>query len=388
MQQSYIATCPLEIQPIVAKEIKNLGARDIDHGFKAVHFNASKESIYKMHLSLRSTSRLFKVIRKSSGSSLAIITRQASKVRWNEFLDSSSTFLIEGVIGDRGPKAPSSTQVSKAVRLGLEDFYRRNQLPQPKVDLKNPKIKIIAFVHEGRLTLSFDTTGKTLHKRGYKLESHPAPVKETLAAAILSAAEYDPSKPLFDPMCGSGTIVIEASYIALNKAPLIHRKKGEFSLEYLRDFDYQLWRRVQDSVRKEKLSKLKAPIYGSDISNIHVGNAKQHALRARVEKFINFKQGDFFQLPPPCEPGLLVCNLPYGERIDGQGYQTIKEFYSEIGNTLKRRYAGWKVALLAAEDAPHKFIGLRPSKKIPMLNGSIKCKLLIYEMYQGSKKDK
>ena len=341
-----------------------------------------------MHLNSRCSSRLLKVIKRGSGSSLAIITNQASKVHWEKYFTAQTTFLIEGVAGDRGPDAPSATQISKAVRLGLENYYEKKDLIKPLVDLKEPKTKIIAFVHEGRLTLSLDTSGKTFHKRGYKLESHPAPIKETLAAAMLKAAGYDGTQNIFDPMCGSGTLLIEAAYIALNKAPLIHRKKGEFSLEALHDFDYQLWRKVQEDARLQKKPLPDMGIFGSDISNNFVESSKKHALRARVEKYINIERADFFKKQPPCDPGILVCNLPYGERLNGEGHESIKEFYQEIGNTLKREYAGWKVALLAAQDAPHKFIGLRPSRKIPVLNGSIPCKLLIFEMYMGSKKHK
>ena len=219
-----------------------------------------------------------------------------------------------------------------------------------------------------------------------------APLKETLAAAMLHLSEwsqyYKEGKPFYDPMCGSGTILIEAAYIAMNKAPLIHRKKGEFSLEALRDFDYQLWRQTQDQVRQQKYAAPEQGIFGSDINRKFVEITKSHALRARVERHITVESADFLKRKAPCSPGILVCNLPYGERLEGQGSETIKEFYQEIGNTLKRNYSGWKVALLAAEDAPFKFIGLRPSRKIPLLNGSIKCKLLIFEMYQGSKKTK
>ena len=252
MLHSYIATCPKEIQGLVSDEIKDLGGLNLKSGFKAVQFQAPLERIYNMHLNSRCSSRLLKIIKIGSGSSLPIITNQASKVHWDRYLGANCTFLIEGVAGDRGPNAPSSTQISKAVRLGLENYYNKKGFQKPSVNLKDPKVKIIAFVHEGRLTLSLDTSGKTFHKRGYKLESHPAPIKETLAAAILRAVGYDGSQNLFDPMCGSGTILIEAAYIALNKAPLIHRKKGEFSLEALKDFDYQLWRNTQDVARKQK----------------------------------------------------------------------------------------------------------------------------------------
>lgn len=389
MYQSYIATCPLELQSYVSREIRELGGVQLQDGFKAVQFKATIPEVYRMHLKLRCTSRLLRVLKTGSGSSLAIVSHQAGKIKWDHFFSERTSYLIEGVVGDRGPKAPSSTQISKAVRLGLEDYFNHKGIKKPVVDLKNPDLKIVAFVHQQRLTISIDTSGKTFHKRGYKLDSHPAPIKETLAAGILSACEYDGSENLYDPMCGSGTILIEAANIALNKAPLIHRKRGEFSLEKMKDFDYQTWRKVQDDVRHAKLPSTAAQLHGSDINLGFTEMTRTNALRARVEKYLSLRHGDFLKLAPPCSPGLLICNLPYGTRIEGEGDSAnTKEFYQEIGNQLKKHYSGWRAALLVAQDAPYKFIGLRPSKKINILNGSIPCKLLIYDLYQGSKKSK
>ena len=256
----------------------------------------------------------------------------------------------------------------------------------PKVDLKNPKIKVIGFVHNKRLTISVDSSGKSLHKRGFKAADHPAPIKETLAASILDLVGYDGSQVVYDPMCGSGTIAIEASYISLNKAPLIHRKKGEFSFENFADFDNKLWREVQDTVRSEKLEDPKAKVFASDISPKYIEMAKANALKARVEKFINFKQENFLDSKPPAPEGIMICNLPYGERIGSGGIKDLKEFYSALGDHLKQNYSGWKVGFLTALDSPHKFIGLKPSRKIPIKNGSIECRLFIYELYKGSRK--
>ncbi len=386
MNLQYIATCPAEIQSIVTTEVKRLKGKNIQQKFKAVAFEANEEDIYRMHLHLRTPSRLLQVVKAGSGSSLAIITNQARKVDWSKYLGPHTSFLIEGVAGDRGPKSPTATTISKAVRLGLEDYFNHKGLTKPPVDLKEPKVKIIAFVHQKRLTISIDTTGKALHKRGYRRDLHPAPLKETLAASLLVAAGYDGSQNFFDPMCGSGTLAIEASYIALQKAPLIHRKRGEFFLENLKGFNYQLWRDVQDEARSQRIDAPPANIYAADIDASFTAAARNNALRARVEKHISLQTQDFIGSKPPCEPGLLITNLPYGERIDSHDHADMKEFYREFGNTLKRNYSGWKAVVLAASDAPYKHIGLRPEKKMNILNGSIPCKLLFFDLYAGSKK--
>lgn len=381
----YTAICPKEIQTTVAQELVALGAENVTEGFKAVHFTADLETAYRTNLWCRTASRILMTLREGAGSSLPIIKSQASRVPWSDIFLPTSTYLIEGVVGDRGPEAPTSNDLSKAIREGLEDYFTRKNLKKPTVNLKEPQIVVVAFLYQKKLTISLDISGKSLHKRGYRLEGHPAPIKETLASAILTLAGYDGSQPLYDPMCGSGTIVIEGCYKALHKAPLIHRKKGDFGFEWIKGFDRSLWRQVQETARKEKTDEIAAPIFASDISEEFVTMARQNALRARVEKFINFESRDFIDSTPPSTHGILVTNLPYGERLNKGSSDELKEFFQKIGNTLKRNYAGWRAALLAAEDSPYKFIGLRPSRRIPIMNGSISCRLLIFDLYAGKK---
>lgn len=382
----YIATCPEEIKEVVAKELTELGAIDVIPGFKSVQFSCDKEIAYEIHLKLSTASRILRIVKECSGASPTILRNQASRIQWSKILPPNSTYLIDGVASDRGEKAMTSNEISKMVREGLQNHYTHINQEFPRVDLKKPKVVIVAFVYRKRAVISIDTSGKTLHKRGYRVEGHPAPLKETLAASILRLAGYDGSQPLYDPMCGSGTIAIEASYIAMQKATLIHRKKGDFGFEWLSDFDKNLWRKTQDRIRAERLESPKAPIFASDISPKYVQLSKDNALRARVEKFINFDQGSFFDMEPKSSTGILITNLPYGERLEiNSDLEKTKAFYREIGDTLKQKYHGWTAALLTSEESPHKFIGLKPRRKIPILNGSIKCKLLIFDLYKGKK---
>jgi putative N6-adenine-specific DNA methylase len=233
--------------------------------------------------------------------------------------------------------------------------------------------------------LSFDTAGKSLHKRGYRESGHPAPLKETLSAAILIMAGYDGSQAFMDPMCGSGTIAIEAAMIAVHKAPQIHRKKGEFHFEWLKDFDRDLWRVTQDRVRAEKLEAPTATVFASDINATYVAMAKKSALDARVEKYMTFNTGRFQDTEPPATTGILVTNLPYGERI-GSSEGDIVQLYEEVGDTLKQKFSGWQAAILAAAASPYKSIGLKPKRTIALMNGSIPCKLLLFDLYAGSRR--
>ena len=187
-------------------------------------------------------------------------------------------------------------------------------------------------------------------------------------------------------MCGSGTIVIEGASMALGKAALIHRKKGEFGFERLPFFNRELWREVQDEARADKKNAPESQFFAADIQPKYIEAAKENALRARVERYLNFSTGDFFKEPAPAEKGLLVTNLPYGERISGSfdGDQTA--FYKAIGDKLKKDYAGWRAALLVAEDSPWKSIGLKPTRRISMMNGSIEVRLVVFDLYSGTKR--
>ena len=381
-----IATCPEETKDVLIAELERLGVSHIEPAYRAVNFTASEEQFYQAHLRLRTASRILQVIKDVPAKSPEMLYSQARRINWPDLFGVERTYLIEGVPGDRGREFMRANDISKKVREGLQDSFQRRVGRLPKVDLKEPKVIIVAFVAAGRAILSFDTSGKALHKRGYRQEGHPAPIKETLAASLLLLAGYDGSQAFLDPMCGSGTIAIEAAMIALGKAPQIHRPKGQFQFEWLNSFNRDLWRQVQEEVRAERASEPSHAIIASDISPAYTALAKRNALKARVEKHIGFATGRFQDIDPPAETGILVTNLPYGERLAKASRDELEQLYKEIGDTLKKRFPGWRAALLAAEESPYKSIGLKTTRRIPLMNGSIPCKLLIFDLYSGSRK--
>lgn len=382
-----IATCPEETKEILIKEITQLGASEIIPLYKAVSFSVDEYNFYKAHLVLATCSNLFLVLKKfklgiNQQGTLAGISK---KIPWTQIFGKDMSYRVDGSTEDRGRDSMTSTQISKKVREGIEDNFMKNLGILPNVELKEPKVLVIAHLHKGVISISINTSGKSLHKRGYRSTStHLAPLKETLAASILHLAGYDGSTPFLDPMCGSGTIAIEAGFMALNKACNIHRKKDEFGFEFLSTFNRPLWRKVQDDVRNVKKDQPDFPLYASDISSKYIHEAKAAALKGRVEKFIDFNTSSFFDTPKPQETGILVCNLPYGERL-APTEASLEEFYGKIGDHLKKQFTGWKACLLVSEGSPWKSIGLKPSRKIPLLNGSIKSKLLIFDIYAGSR---
>ena len=381
-----VATCPEETKAALALELQSLGVQELQPGFRAIEFPVGPALYYELHLRLRTASRLLRVIKTVPARNGPMLYSQVRRLHWPEWFDARHGFMVEclGVDaaagGSLGPK-----QVITEVREGIRASFAAAGAGEPKIDTEEPRVVVVAHVARGRCTLSFDTTGKSLHKRGYRESGHPAPLKETLAAAILRYAGYDGTQPFLDPMCGSGTLAIEAAMIAVDKAPQIHRHKGEFNFEWLGDFDRPLWRATQDRVRLAKLEAPRAPVVASDIEPKYVEMARKSALKARVERYVQFATTRVQDVEPPGEQGLLVTNLPYGERIGGAATD-VAQLYGEVGDVLKQRFGGWRAAILAAEASPYKAIGLKPSRSILLMNGSIPCRLLLFDLYAGSRR--
>jgi putative N6-adenine-specific DNA methylase len=380
-----IATCPEETKPALVQELEALGATDLVPGFRAVSCEASEELFYELHLKLRTASRILRVVREVPAKTPEMLYSQARRIRWCELFDAQHGFLVESLGADAEGGGMAPKQVITQVRESIRDVFNREQGRAPAVELAEPRVVVVAHLQKGRCMLSLDTSGKSLHKRGYREQGHPAPLKETLAAAILILAGYDGRQAFLDPMCGSGTLAIEAAMIAVRKAPRIHRRKGEFHFEWLKGFDRQLWRAVQDRVRGEKLEAPPAPVVASDVEASYVALAQKSALKARVEKYMSFATRRFQDAEPPAASGLLATNLPYGDRI-GSRDGDIRQLYAEVGDTLKKRFSGWQAAILAADASPYRSIGLKPSRTIPLMNGSIPCRLLLFELYAGSRR--
>lgn len=384
MNYQLLALCPDELKGVVAKELESLGATETKEAFKAVYFSVSERDYYRVHLRARTPSTFIRVLKSFGKVSVRGVFNLAGKVAWSDVFSSKKTYRIDANIAERGEEFPSSNEFSRQVRLAIEAHFQKKDLEIPKVSVKEPQVVITAFYAKGTLVFGVNTSKHSLHKRGYRLDGHPAPIKETMASALLDMMGYDGTTAFLDPMCGSGTIAIEACYKALNKACHIHRKKGLFGFEHLKDFNSELWRSLQDEARQEKEEAPAYPIYASDIDASYVDLASKNALRARVEKYMKLETTSFFDIDKPAPSGILLTNMPYGERLWTE--EDFLAFYKKVGDHLKQKFTGWKIGLFVAEDSPWKFIGLKPTRKIPLLNGSIKTKLLIFEIYEGSKR--
>jgi putative N6-adenine-specific DNA methylase len=378
-ERRLIATCPEEIKEALVRELEQLGVRDIEPMFRAVGFTPDERQYYEAHLKLRTASSIMRVIKVVAAKTPVMLYSQAQRINWPELFDVQQSFKVEVLGADHGPLTPKVvlTQVREAIR----EVFQFKLGKVPKVDAEDGRVTVVAHMYEGRCTLALDTTGKSLHKRGYRESGHPAPIKETLAASLLALAGYDGTQPFMDPMCGSGTIAIEAALMAVKRPPLLLRKKGDFAFEWHKDFNRGLWREVQESARGEILETSPVPIVASDVESKYVTMTQKSALTARVERNMTFTTQRIQDATPPAPSGVLVSNLPYGERL---AETDLKQLYEEIGDALKQRFAGWRAALLVVEASPHKFFGLKTTRRIPIRNGNIPCKLLIYDLYAGS----
>ncbi|QQR79275.1 MAG: hypothetical protein IPJ69_07755 [Deltaproteobacteria bacterium] len=369
----WIATCPHETVDVLSQELIGLGIQNQTRLHRGIAFDTDLETAYRAHLSLRTASRLQRIVREFSLPDIETLHHELKNIVWSDWLRSHRPFTVTPALTDLQSQNLGEAKIIEAVVDSIQSsaFEKKPPLFDPEAD--NP-ISIVLFIRNGICVLGIDTAGRALHKRGWRLTGHPAVLKETLAASILLLAGYTGEETLLDPMCGSGTIIIEAAYIALNKAPLIHRGKDDFSLEHLAGFDRNLWRRVSDQLRAQKKAELRAPIYASDINPKYVKVAQDSSLRARVEKYIHFSSQPFQQCHPPTPRGLLVANLPYGERI---GAGIIDTLYQDIGNVIQKQFSNWSIALLVPQNAPIHLLKLKTTQQVDLMNGALPVKLLI-----------
>lgn len=393
-----IAICSEEEKPFLVEELSSFGCLRITPSYKSVFFTVSSYSLfYKIHFKIKTASKLLLILKNTilASQSESEIYSSVNSMQWKNIFDPKYTFTVEGVPADRNKKGLSSNQISKAVRTAMQDKFNTSLDKIPKVDLKDPNLKFVAWIQAKKFILSVDTCGISLHKRGYRLTHHPCPIKETLACSVLKLLKYEGNSTLFDPFMGSGTFIIEAGYIAQNKYPLLYRKDSDFGFSYLKLFNKELLKKIKQDLKEESSSSSSSSsnsnssysIYGSDINQKYLLDAQSNLNRSHLYlKNIHLSCLDFFDSKKPDTSGLLVSNLPYGERLSSRQSLIDEAFYKKIGDKLKKDYCGWKVALLVAADTPYKMIGLKPSKKYDFINGGIKVKLLVFEMYQGSKK--
>ncbi len=373
----WIATCPDDTKGVLVDELLALGVREPRAIYRGAAFEAPLELGYRAHLWLRTASRIQRIVADLPAGSAAALEAAAAAIPWSAWLLARVPFAVSPILTDAEAKSLGEPAVRGAVASAIARSFAAAGLPAPRCDGEaDGAVTLVAHLRGGVCTLGLDTAGRALHKRGWRLPGHPAVLKETLAASVLLLAGYDGSEALLDPMCGSGTLVIEGAYLALHKAPLIHRGKDDFGFEHQAGFDRALWRRVSEQARAARLPAPLAPLFASDVKPEFVDLARKTALRARVEKHISFQVASLYDVQPPAPQGLVVANLPYGERI-GRGQ--FAALYQEMGRTLRERFQKWRAALLVPAAAPGDALGLRPRREVALMNGALEVRLLLFE---------
>jgi putative N6-adenine-specific DNA methylase len=366
-------------EPVLARELRNLGAQNIKEGVRNVKFKGDLGFMYKANLALRTAIRILVPIHTFTLNNQDDLYKNLSKISWDEYLDENSTLAIHSSVHSH--IFNHSHYVSLKSKDAIVDYFREKYQQRPNIDLKHPDVQFDIHIENNVCTVSLDSSGESLHKRGYRTDTNIAPINEVLAAGLVLLTGYDGTQDFIDPMCGSGTILIEAAMIA-NRIPA-NINRPEFAFEKWKNYDKNLFQVIHDSLLKKVINSTKG-IIGFDKAPSAVRKAQANVENASLEEFIKIERKNFFEEKNPFEGSVIVLfNPPYGERLE----INVPEFYGKIGDTLKQQYTNTHAWLITSDfDSGLKSVGLRTSRKIKVFNGSLECRLVKYEMYSGSRK--
>lgn len=365
------------LEYVLADELKKIGAKNVRPGNRATFFEGNLETIYKANYFLRSALRVLKEINNFQFKNVDQFYLKCKNVKWSDYFDVDQNFVINStVINSRDFR--NSMFTSLRVKDAIADYFREKTGKRPSVDTENPDIIINVHIHQNSCTLSLDSSGETLNKRGYRVKQGDAPLNEVLAAGMILISGWKGETDFMDPMCGSGTLPIEAAMIAQDIPAGKFRKN--YAFENWKDFDQILMDNVKLSAKKKEFNN---KIYASDINAGNLLNAQTNARRALVFNKITFQKSDFKDLAIPLENATIVTNPPYGERLIEEN---LNGLYNMIGERLKHQYAGNSAWILSSALESLKYVGLKTSAKLDLFNGSLKCKFNNYRLFKGKLK--
>lgn len=377
IRRQFFAPCPRGLEAILADELKELGAADVTPTDGGVGFAGTLALAYKVNLHSRFASRvLWRLVEKPYRSEDDIY-RAALDIAWPELFAVDNTIRVD-VSAIKCPLKSLDFLVLK-IKDAVCDRFREKTGERPSIATVEPDIRIFAFLTADRVTIYLDTSGEALFKRGYRKEQGIAPLRENLAAGILKLAGWQPGTPLLDPMCGSGTFLIEAAMMWLNIAPGIERW---FAFEKLKNYDEEVWKSLYEEAVAAEKPKTLLPIHGSDKYGSALDSTRANLAQAGLEEVVSLKQVDALEISAPEAGGYLVTNPPYGERLGDQ--DELAQFYPRFGDVLKKRFGGWNAYIITADLALAKLIRLSASRRIPLYNGALDCRVFEYKIVAGS----
>ena len=373
---SLFVTCPRGLEAPLSQELEQLKCQDIRAVDGGVACKGGMEQVYRINLHSRTASRVLLRLTKSGYRNEQDIYKAAKNIRWTDWFDLEQTFKVK-VEGKRA-QVKSLDFVGLKIKDAVCDVFRDACGARPSVGKIRPDIRIHAFIDERDIQIFIDTSGEALFKRGYRQDTGEAPMRENLAAGLLLLAGYDGTQPFQDPFCGSGTIVIEAAWIATRRAPGLMRR---FGFEKLKNLDAALWKKLQHEAETQ-IRPASAPISGSDNDRHMIRAAVANAQAAEVDTFVRFEVKDAQDTRPNGEGGILISNPPYGVRL--AEVQALQALYPQLGAWLKQYYAGWLAGMFTGDRDMPKFMRLSPKRKIPLYNGNLDCRLFLMDMVKGS----
>lgn len=364
------------LEPVLTAELKALGADSVTPERRAVSFLGDTGMLYRANFLLRTALKVLKPIAYFRVNKKEDLYNHAKNIPWSEYLTLGKSFSIDSTV--QSELFVNSMYASLKVKDAIADYFREAFGKRPSVNQEDPDMRIHIYLMGDYCEISIDSSGESLHKRGYRIGQGEAPVNEVLAAGMIMLAGWKGDSDFLDPMCGSGTLLIEAAMIARGIPAGIYRKS--FAFEKWLDFDEQLFSEIYNA-DYEKESAIR--ILGSDISVQSCAIARANIKNAGLSKAIEIETNDFLESDPPFENGIIVTNPPYGERLKAR---SISELYQSMGNVLKQKYAGYAAWIISSSEDGFKSIGLKPSRKIELFNGSLPCSFRCFELFRGTHK--
>lgn len=380
MTDHFFTPCPRGLEQALADELRELGITDPASVPGGVAFAAPRAALYRVNLWSRIASRVMLRVADATYRTEEDIYQLARTVKWEDHFTPVQTLRVD-LVATRSP-LKSLKFTTLRVKDAVCDRLRELSGIRPSIDKIAPDVRVHVYVDANRVMLYLDTSGESLFKRGYRTDKVEAPIRENLAAGILRLTGWTPAQPLCDPMCGSGTFLIEAARIALGLPPAVRRRYG---FERLKWFDAKAWETLKTAPTKALNREPK--IFASDISQQTLRAAINHFNAAGVGNAIKARAGDMLKLDAPCavspvQPGIMIANPPYGERIGSD--VELERFYPELGHALKKNYAGWNCYFISADKQMEKLIRLKASRRVPLMNGDLDCRLYEFRMIAGS----
>ena len=376
-RQQFFSPCPRGLEGVLDVELTALGATDIRRFDGGAAFRGDFALCYRVNLHSRIASRVLWRLDHAPYRTDQDIYNCVSALPWQRYFGASQTIRVN--VSATASPLKSLDFITLRIKDAVCDKFRAQTGSRPSVDTAKPDVRIHAFFDATHVSVYLDTSGEPLFKRGLRREAGEAPLRENLAAGILMLAGWTPEMPLLDPMCGGGTFLLEAAEMTLRRAPGARRT---FGFEKLNNFDDALWQRIHADARQAERSLESLAIWGSDLYGDALKPARANLSAAGLESAIQLKQANVLEVSPPTAHGMLIVNPPYGVRLGEQ--QDLVSLYPKLGDTLKQRFTGWRACIFTADMRLPKLIGLKPSRRIPLFNGALECRLYIFDIVAGA----